>query len=139
MDYTLLIFFLHHFHLEFLGYLLFLVGPDILGSLSVFDSTVFIYKADGPGTTLRQWQPSTNKRNRRPLNPVLRMEASPKSVIRKEKKLNPVIRKERKREVPVHEAPIQEAPLHEAPSVDGDQDPPGDLQVGVDDHRRGDA
>ena len=62
------------------------------------------------------------------------MDASPKSVKRKEKKSNPVIRNERKREVPIHEAPVQEAPLHEAPSVDGAQDPPGDLQVGVDDH-----
>ena len=45
-----------------------------------------------------------------------------------------MIRKEKKREVPVHEAPVQEAPLHEAPSVDGVLDPPGDLQVGVNDH-----
>ena len=45
------------------------------------------------------------------------MEASPNSVIRKEK------------------APLQTAPLHEAPSVDRAQDPPGDLQVGVDDHQ----
>ena len=52
-------------------------------------------------------------------NPALRIEASPK----------PVMRKERKREIPVHEAPVQEAP-----SVDGAQDPPGDLQVGVEDY-----
>ena len=43
-----------------------------------------------------------------------------------------MIWKKNKREVPVHEAPVQE--LHEAPSVDGAQEPPGDLQVGVDDH-----
>ena len=45
-----------------------------------------------------------------------------------------MIRKEKKRKVPVHEAPAQEAPFHEDPSVDGLQDPPGDVQVGVDDH-----
>ena len=49
MDCALLTFLLHHFHLEFLNYFLFLVGPDILGSLSVFLSTVFIYTGDGPG------------------------------------------------------------------------------------------
>ena len=65
----------------------------------------------------------------RQLNPALRMEASPKSVMRKEKKSNPVIRKEKKRKVPV-----QEDPIHEVPSVDVLQDPPRDVQVGVDDY-----
>ena len=54
-----------------------------------------------------------NRRFVRLLNPALRMEASPKSLIRKEKKSNPVIRKEKKRNVPVHKAPVQEAPLHQ--------------------------
>ena len=40
------------------------------------------------------------------------------------------MRKEKKRKVPV-----QEAPLHENLSVDGLQDPPWDVQVGVNDHR----
>ena len=53
--------------------------------------------------------------------------------MRKEKKSNPVMMKEKKREVPVHETPKRHQ-FTKPPSVDGAHYPPGDLQLGVDDH-----
>ena len=61
-----------------------------------------------------------NRRFVRQLNPALRMEASPKSVMRKEKK---------------RKVPVQEDPINEVPSVDVLQDPPRYVQVGVEDHQ----
>ena len=48
----------------------------------------------------------------RPLNPALRMEASPKPLMMKDKKSSPVKRKERTKKVPIHEAPIQLASIN---------------------------
>ena len=69
-----------------------------------------------------------NRRFVRQLNPALRMEASPRSMMRKEKKSNPMMMKERKRKVL-----IQEDPIHEVPSVDVQQDLPR-YEAGIDDH-----